>query len=645
MKKVGIGALGIYVLSRLFVQRPPRSGNTTVGEYDNLMAGYDPIAEAIGCACTGEDGLAGKFSKKFKGALKKPITILKKPVTMVKKDLKKVANVVKRDVKKVAKQAKRDAINFHKPLVRDFKKAAKLMKTDFSRAGAMFKRNKGGGDGGTVEEMIYQDENGNVITKEQYDALMAQQEQTVYKDENGNVITKEQYDALMAQQDQEFFVTPPEMAQGDQDNTPSPTYSMDQVAEEMLQQEFDERTVPAVTYETHAGETRGFDDFAAIPLDAFDTWNYDPTHGRQAQDAFDVDLFAATELPEHIREQTLDVYAGQQTSGNDLIMTANEPSAPYTGDELVLGFEADGDEQRDLSPDYRPDFQETFATDDGWEEEGLGQLLFRPNKAIHGKPTPAVLAHRPMRPTNRPSSYGYFLPDPQRRPHKLLADKRGNVFMRNGGELHRLGSVDALCGEPGEGMHTFTRDMTGVSGFGRRRPRRRAHRGIYPGVGGWGDFMKKAEKTSKKVASYTTPSGFAYSQLKKKPKLYKEYRVVAKQTTPYLLIAGGTALSVVTLGAGSAAGVAAIAAGVAELGAQGYADHAERKAQKSLDAQIEQDRINEAILSNNVITESPNLQMSYGPAAGEIPGGDWPNEYPGDGVYADFMDLSNAFPS
>jgi len=53
--------------------------------------------------------------------------------------------------------------------------------------------------GGSIVQ--YQDENGNSITKEQYDALMAQYAQSggvQYQDENGNTITKEQYDALMA---------------------------------------------------------------------------------------------------------------------------------------------------------------------------------------------------------------------------------------------------------------------------------------------------------------------------------------------------------------------------------------------------------------------------------------------------------------
>jgi len=50
----------------------------------------------------------------------------------------------------------------------------------------------------TTSQPIYQDANGNVISKEEYDAAMAAPQQTVYQDEKGNVITKEQYDAAMA---------------------------------------------------------------------------------------------------------------------------------------------------------------------------------------------------------------------------------------------------------------------------------------------------------------------------------------------------------------------------------------------------------------------------------------------------------------
>jgi len=52
-----------------------------------------------------------------------------------------------------------------------------------------------------VTQDVYQDANGNVITKEEYDRQMAEVNaapQPVYQDANGNVITKAEYDAAMA---------------------------------------------------------------------------------------------------------------------------------------------------------------------------------------------------------------------------------------------------------------------------------------------------------------------------------------------------------------------------------------------------------------------------------------------------------------
>jgi len=48
-----------------------------------------------------------------------------------------------------------------------------------------------------VTQDVYQDANGNVITKAEYDAVMAAP-QTIYQDENGKVITEAEYNALVA---------------------------------------------------------------------------------------------------------------------------------------------------------------------------------------------------------------------------------------------------------------------------------------------------------------------------------------------------------------------------------------------------------------------------------------------------------------
>ncbi len=48
------------------------------------------------------------------------------------------------------------------------------------------------------EEIEYVDEEGNPITKEEYEALQAQEDEIEYVDEEGNPITKEEYEALEA---------------------------------------------------------------------------------------------------------------------------------------------------------------------------------------------------------------------------------------------------------------------------------------------------------------------------------------------------------------------------------------------------------------------------------------------------------------
>ena len=51
------------------------------------------------------------------------------------------------------------------------------------------------------EDIQYVDENGNPITKEEYEALYSSDEDVQYVDEEGNPITKEEYEALQAESD------------------------------------------------------------------------------------------------------------------------------------------------------------------------------------------------------------------------------------------------------------------------------------------------------------------------------------------------------------------------------------------------------------------------------------------------------------
>ena len=58
-----------------------------------------------------------------------------------------------------------------------------------------------GGTGETEEDIQYVDEEGNPITKEEYEALYGSDEDVQYVDEEGNPITKEEYEALQAESD------------------------------------------------------------------------------------------------------------------------------------------------------------------------------------------------------------------------------------------------------------------------------------------------------------------------------------------------------------------------------------------------------------------------------------------------------------
>lgn len=639
--KLGFLGLGAYVVSQLLAkvsanaQAAVRSRGNTV----NGMGDYDRVAEALGCNCGGsfsdlevdDAGGLGSLKKKLKKATKSVSKAVQKPVQQVKK----VANVVKRDVGKVTKQVRRDVKNVTKPLVRDFRKGAKLMKTDFKRAGALFgggskKKGPSAAVSPSTQEVEYYDAEGRRITEAEYNALMAQLNQP----SSGQVVTDDagvfSMDEVLAMQDQEYGMLPADAPGADvQSDIPGESYSMDEVAALAFQDEFgtdgsETNPVQALTYGPDAMQAYGYAD-GTVPYGGAMLW-------MQGEDPW-----APQHLPEAIREGTLDAFAAQQSDDDSLIMPVAEPSVPFTGDEMVVWYEQEtpyypepasyGNSQ---PGSFAPSsYGDAFGYDVDWGMEGLGAVVDRQTRQR------LVVAPRSLM---RPSTYGWIFAPPknsaakQRTPIPIIADRRGNAFIKNGGSLHRIGSIDDLAGGEGLGCAMFARDV-----------RASAQRVTDTGLSGWGDFKKKLEKGAKKVATYTTPSGFAYSQVKKRPKLYKEYRKVAVTAKPYVMIAGGTALSVVSLGAASPAGAAMIASGVVALGAQAYGDVKTREAEKALDKAIEQDRIQAAIASTDVINETQRLQPSGGAAPGEIPGGDFPWEFPGDGVAADFLDLMESF--
>lgn len=681
--KLGILGIGLYVVSSMLKKTadafPPRTGNTLQG-YDHLMSGYNPLDEAIGCNCGGSfedqgaavgltaDGIGG-FGSKLRKFAKAPVKLVAKDLKKVAKlqvgALKKVAAPVQKAVKHELKQVKRLAVT--NPL-NALKKSAQIVKRDLvTNPKRLFgHKSKSASDGGATK---YFDANGNQITEAQYNALTAANSvspETVYQDYDSNVITKDQYDALMAQQGQEY-ATDPDQSQGfDQSQVEEPDYSMDQVAADLFAQteegggqDTDQAWIVAAT--DAASDDAGFTD-GTFPLtgdgaaDLYDTWDYDPGHGNYA--GIDQDPYAPQQFPQDLRQNTMDAYASDQTSGDELIMPAGEPSMPFTGNEFAVMYESEDSPSRGAawSPDpdgsqwgnvnyggqQMPGYWQGYGGFDwNWEEDGLGALVSRPDAHGHQMPAHMVLS-KPG------STYGYHLA-PQAggrvptsmahvagfshqdgpKPAPILADSKGNLYVTKGGSMHRIGSIDDLCdGNAGMGCASFGRDMgNGLSG-------------------GFKSFLKKLDPVAKKVASRITPSGFLYERLQKNPKVYKEYRKAVHTATPYALIVGGAVATVATVGIASPVGVAAIAGGVAELGAQGYSDYktheAEKEYDKTMDEIAEQDRLNEAISSGDVIQNSQGLTPSGGPAAGEIPGGDWPWEYPGDGVWADFLDLTDA---
>jgi hypothetical protein len=620
----GVGAYVVASLLKAASKAAPSFAPRGMDGYSPLMSGYDPLAEAIGCVNgsfqeQGLEGFGSKLKKAAKKVTKKVTSVAKKPVQLVK-----------RDVKKVAAQAKRDVKNATKPLVRDFRKAGALVKADFTRGAAAMKRDfQGAGalfGGGKKKPSKQMQSTGG----------------TIYLDENGNQITEAQYNALMAQYEQEYAGYDPSAAYGaDQSNVDSPTYSMDQVAADYFAQQqeepggsgFDDMDVLA--YSQSFADDTGFAD-GTVPYTGDYLWDM-PT-------GYDYDPLAAFYLPQDIQDQTFDVYGASMTDGDNLIMPAGEPSTPFSADELWIGYEDPDAWSRGGKWSPEPSghgygnpyeggmrmpgyWQDYGGFDWDWQNDGLGDLVLKPG--AHKNVSPAVLSM--LRSQEKPNTYGYFLrnqPGKTSPPIIFKADKKGMVYAKNGGSLHRVGPLAKLAKALGLGCADFGRDM-GVSG-----------------LGGFLDFLKKSEKVAKKVASYTTPSGYAAAHFKKHDrKHYKQTTKVLGQAKPYALIAGGTALTVLSVGAASPAGVAMIAGGVASLGAQAYSDVATYEAEKDLEAAIERDRIAAAIDSTDVINQTQRLNPQGGPAAGEIPGGDWPWEYAGDGVWADFLNLVGMNPN
>lgn len=510
---------------------------------------YDPMTiEAL----QGIGGFGSKLKKKLKKAVKKPVEI-------VKKDFKKAATIVKKDFKKAATIVKRDFKKATKPLVRDFKKAGKLIKTDFKKAGAMF----GGGSGGSkkpasdyaavppaTEEIIYQDENGNVITKEQYDALMAADTGDVYQDENGNIISKEEYDAIMAWYAQEDAQS--------QQSPPFSPYGSDYATDSYEDQQFEEQDSNAGPAIDYYGSNAEYEDL-------------EPTYNED--------------------EDPAPVYDDGTPSYDFDLPMVDENFVPVPGTEMFVDY-GEPIYQDYSSSDYYNHSSFWNEWDYNAEDlEGLGSLIDRRS----GRPLFAVSK----------TKLGKILSQ------RLFADKKGNMFRWNGAMIERVGTLSNA------------------------------------GLEGWGSFRDKLAKTAKKVAGTVTPSGIAYKYLvKKKPKVHKQFHKTKRTVTPYAAIAGAAVATVYTGGAATPALIAAIGAAAA----QGYkdvrthemkedAEDAQKKYDREQSRLAEEQAQQEAMAGMNEVEERYELEPEGGAAPGEIPGGDYANEYDGDGIFPDFFDI------
>ena len=160
------------------------------------------------------------------------------------------------------------------------------------------------------------------------------------------------------------------------------------------------------------------------------------------------------------------------------------------------------------------------------------------------------------------------------------------------------------------------------------------------GLGGWGARWQREKSrwhdSVIKPMVYISPSFRAYKYVKDRPNLWRRYRKYQNKAAPYEAIAAAAVVSVATLGTATPIAVAALAVGTAaQLTAQGYTDYQNHKDQDPIGAAI----VSTGNRDGNFST--PNAD----PAPGELPGGDDPGQYAGDGATPDFFDLASLFPA
>lgn len=547
----------------------------------------------LGCAPSlnglGDDGLGGlkKFFKKPQEVLKKIIApankIVKKINAPIKTAISKVNTQIKQDISRVNAQIKRDFANVSAPVIRDFTKAASLVKRDFSNAVALlryydplvkklfpYKQ-----PDAVTGAMLYYDANGNEISEAEYNRLMVEAEKLEREMElmrasaGGNEIMFDPDTGL-------YWYLDPKTNQWYQWDMSAHHWFSDSVQITPPEDEGDDMIDEGNGGGGGGGESQGdggdgtFD--GSLPDGvAFDDvtglyWWQDPESGAwwysstaDGEYKLEASSSASSQMETRADEagsygqsvyedaEYLERLANSRTSSSDEVEgTWDESTGKYwhrdrDGDfwwwsDDIQAWQPDGAVVPQVVEQVNPYSREEL----GWDGWGVGSLGHLAN--VHTGNRLYVMRALGNGVETSP----------------VLADKYGKIFTANGGGMHALGDVDDIAGEEGLGFKVFGRS--------------------------YGQIRDNVEKVAKDVAGHVTPSGAIYSYIKKNnPNIYKSWHKGVKDTSPYLLIVGGTVLSVASYGAASPAGAAMIAAGVAQAGAQGYSDYAKREAQKDAD--------------------------------------------------------------
>lgn len=497
-----------------------------------------------------DDGLGFSFKKIIKKAFKAPEAAIKKIVAPVKKvvskvttkvasDLKKVATVVKKDIARTAKQVV-------KPLKTDFGNAFNLLRAKdplFKKIAPLKPQAVESSATGVTE---YHDAAGNVITEADFNAQQAtvdafnQQMADMEATAPGEIQFEESTGLYWSQDAAGNWFTWNDAHKGWEPDTSAQLVtdsyaSQGATADATISQQTQTDSLPdGVIYDEGTQLYWAQDD-------AGNWFYFDEASQQFIQEAPASTQNVQEMLPDNDSEQSLinqinSEEAGNSSQGDTVVGFWDEGTGKYWYQDPDLSWWWWSEAVQEWQPDapIQPTVVEHETGTGGefwswlfdWGKGGLGHLTSRQSgNRLHvlralGNQVEAI---------------------------PLKADKDGNVYAAIGGSLGCLGCIDDLAGADGLGFKLFGRT--------------------------WGEVRENTANIAKDVAGHVTPSGALYKYIKgHNPKTYKEFHREVKSATPYALIVGGTALTVVSLGTGSAAGAAAIAGGVAELAAQGYKD-------------------------------------------------------------------------